>query len=69
MHPSLLELANDQAGALSRAQVIGGGGTDEVIEARLVADRWQRLHPGVFLTHAGPVPRLAEIWGGLLCEP
>lgn len=59
-------LAKRQARVLSRTQVLGAGGTDELIKTRLTGGRWQRLHPGVFLTHTGPVSRAAQIWAALL---
>ncbi len=36
------------------------------ISARLRAGRWQRLHPGVYVTFSGEPPRAAVLWGALL---
>jgi hypothetical protein len=55
-----------QQGAFSRLQAQRAGISDDVIAANLAANRWQRLHPGVFLVFTGPVPYSTRLWAGLL---
>ena len=62
----LLDLARVQGGAVSRGQAIDHGLTDGQIEGLLVARRWQKHLPGVYLTFTGPVPPRTLVWGALL---
>jgi very-short-patch-repair endonuclease len=55
-----------QAGVLSRRQALDSGLTDEAIDVRLRSGRWRRLHPGVYATFSGPVPRGARRWAAVL---
>ena len=59
-------LANVQAGAVSRAQLLANGGTDSQIGAQLKACRWQPIHPGVYATFTGPLPDLTRVWAAVL---
>jgi hypothetical protein len=60
------ELARQQAGTLTRAQLRALGVTDAAIEANLRARRWQRLWPGIYATFSGPLPRSARLWAVVL---
>lgn len=63
---SILRLAADQAGVVSRQQALDAGLSRHVL-ARLVRDGgWQSLDRGLFLTDPGPVPWLSHVWAGLL---
>jgi hypothetical protein len=55
-----------QDGVLTRGQVLASGLTDSWIRARLDAGLWQRLLPGVFLTHNGVPEAAARIWAAVL---
>jgi hypothetical protein len=62
-------LADRQAGAVSRAQLVRLGMTDRQIQSQLAAERWQRGAPsmeGVYVTHTGPLDYLALCWVFLL---
>lgn len=56
----------ERGGVITRAQLHAAGWTDGMIRAQLDADRWQRVHPGVYATHTGPLGREAQIWGAIL---
>lgn len=60
------DLAADQAGVVTRAQLLELGLTRGAIDARVTGQRWARLHPGVFITFTGPVPDTARTWAALL---
>lgn len=59
-----------QAGLVSRRQVLASGGDDKFIEKQLRRREWARVHTGVFVLHTGPLTWLERAWGGLLfCWP
>ena len=60
------EPAQEQAGVVSRAQLLARGMTPGAIDARLEAGRWVRLHHGVYVTFTGPVPVVGRVWAALL---
>jgi very-short-patch-repair endonuclease len=60
------ELLDRQEGVVTRDQALRAGLSRHVIEARLEAGRWQRLHRGVFVTFSGPIPRITMLWGAVL---
>ena len=60
------ELAEFQAGVLTRAQVLGHGLTDGVITARIRAGHWRPLGRGVYLTFTGPPQRGGLLWAAVL---
>jgi very-short-patch-repair endonuclease len=62
----LSEIARRQGGLVSRAQARAAGMTDDAIEARLRARRWQRVFGGVYATFNGPLPRAATLWAAVL---
>jgi hypothetical protein len=60
------ELAQAQAGAVSRRQLRERGLTCGQIDARLESGRWTGLLPGVYATFTGPVPTLTRAWAAVL---
>lgn len=60
------EVLDWQSGVLSRAQARELGLSDAALRTRLRPGRWQRLAPGVYLAHSGPVPWLARVWAAHL---
>lgn len=58
-------LSRRQHGVLSRAQVLARV-TPETLRWALRSQRWQVLHPGVYVTHSGTVDWLARASGALL---
>ncbi len=49
------QLARRQYGVLLRHQAVETGTSIKAIRCHLRAGRWQRIHPGVYLTHSGEV--------------
>ena len=64
--PALLRLANAQAHVLTREQVLGLGMSRHTVRRLVDQDRWQRLAPGVFVTHNGTVEWTTLAWAGVL---
>lgn len=60
------EVADAQAGLLSRAQALGGGLSRAAVEHRLVTGRWVRALPGVYRTFTGEPSPLANAWAAVL---
>ena len=66
MHPALTATLVDQAGVISRSQVVAAGLAPHD-RARLVRRRdLTALHKGVFLAHTGEPTFLQRCWGGVL---
>lgn len=59
-------LLRDQRGVVTRAQACASGLSDGAILHRMTTGRWQRIHPGVYATFSGPIPRQARLWGAVL---
>jgi hypothetical protein len=55
-----------QAGVVTRAQAHGSGLSEGAIKHRVASGRWQRIHPGVYATFSGPLPRQARLWAAVL---
>ncbi len=66
MPPSLERTAAQQAGALSRVQVLAAGRSRKWLECRVRSGRWQRVLPGVYVTHAGPPGWRTRTWAAVL---
>ena len=49
-------LLREQHGVVTRAQLLAHGYTDHGIRAQLDAQRWQRVHEGVYALFTGPRP-------------
>ncbi len=64
--PGLRDIAAQQAGALSRGQAIEGGVTRSQLAVAVERNRWQRVHPGVYVVFTGPVVGDARLWAALL---
>jgi hypothetical protein len=62
----LRELAEDQRGVVSRAQVLSLGISADAIAARLHRGSWQRLYPGVYAAFSGEPGRPAQLWAAVL---
>ncbi|MEV4517842.1 type IV toxin-antitoxin system AbiEi family antitoxin domain-containing protein [Dactylosporangium sp. NPDC049525] len=57
---------DEQAGAVTRRQIIEAGLTEETVRARLRAGRWRRAFNGVYWMFSGPPSRAATLWATLL---
>ncbi|MDQ3107567.1 MAG: endonuclease domain-containing protein [Actinomycetota bacterium] len=59
-------MAAGTANVFTRADVFRCGGTDEAISIRLESQRWQQLHPGVYLLGAAPPTWLQQVRAAIL---
>jgi predicted transcriptional regulator of viral defense system len=59
-------LAQRQAGAISRPQIIDAGLSPQLIIRRLERGRWQQLYRGVYATFSGLPPRKTWLWAAVL---
>ncbi|GAA3192261.1 DUF559 domain-containing protein [Dactylosporangium siamense] len=57
---------DEQGGAVTRAQAIAAGLTEDAVRAQLRAGRWRRAFNGVYWTFSGPPARTATLWATLL---
>lgn len=48
-------LIHEQHRIVSRAQALAAGWSDTDIRRRLRGRRWRTIHPGVYVTHTGPI--------------
>jgi hypothetical protein len=62
----LSDLARNQAGMITRPQALDAGLTPGMVDARLKFARWRQIHPGVYATFTGPLPRNAQLWAAVL---
>jgi Transcriptional regulator, AbiEi antitoxin len=62
----LEQLMADQAGVVSRRQVLARGLTDNDIERRLRRREWARVHRGVYVDHTGPLSWAQRLWAAVL---
>ena len=60
------EIAGRQAGAISRPQLLKAGISAQMIKKRLMCQRWQRLHRGVYAVFTGPPGRETWLWAAVL---
>src|SRR6201995_2081487 len=60
------ELAQWQAGVISRKQLLDAGLSAQLITRRLERQRWQQLYRGVSAAFPGPPPRQAWLWAAVL---
>src|SRR5690606_14738462 len=60
------DVAERQAGVLTRVQALASGLTRGAILARLASGRWQRVYRGVYATFSGPLPRRGQLWAAVL---
>ena len=66
MHPALDPILLDQAGVISRTQVIATGLAPHDLKRLVRRRHLTRLHPGVFVEHTGEPTFLQRCWGGVL---
>jgi predicted transcriptional regulator of viral defense system len=59
-------LAQRQAGAISRQQLLEAGLNPQLIIRRLERGRWQQLYRGVYATFSGYLPRETWLWAAIL---
>ncbi len=59
-------LAQWQAGAISRPQLLDAGLSGQTITRRIERGRWQVLYRGVYAVFNGPPPRAAWLWAAVL---
>lgn len=59
-------LAAEQAGVVSREQLLAAGCTVGQVGALLDARRWTGLHLGVYAVFTGPVPNMTRAWAAVL---
>lgn len=64
----LAELLRVQEGAVSRTQVLECGLGSAFIRQRLRRGAWVQVHPGVYLTHTGPMTWLQRAWCAILAS-
>jgi hypothetical protein len=60
------ELAADQEGVVSRAQLLTIGATRTEISTRLEAGIWRSALRRTYVTHSGPLSYRARVWSALL---
>jgi hypothetical protein len=59
-----------QEGVISRAQLVGLGGTDADIRRLVRRRQWARVHQGVYVEHTGPLSWKQRAWAAVLyAEP
>ncbi|MBI4939238.1 MAG: hypothetical protein HY830_00645 [Actinobacteria bacterium] len=58
--------AAEQAGVVSREQLLAAGCTVGQVGALLDARRWTGLHLGVYAVFTGPVPAMTRAWAAVL---
>lgn len=67
---AIKRLLQAQDGVVARRQVLASGATDNDIERLLRRREWAVVHPGVYVTHTGPLPWRQRAWAALLAvEP
>ena len=63
---SIGRLAASQGGVLTRQQALELGMSSDAIRERLIRDRWQRIHPGVYACFTGQAGQSARLWAAVL---
>jgi hypothetical protein len=59
-------LVDEQAGVVSRKQLLAYGHSPDDIRANVAAGRWRQILPRVYSTFTGELSRLAKLWAALL---
>jgi hypothetical protein len=59
-------LMRDQAGVVSRTQVLAAGHDDNDIERWIRRREWARIHEGVYVDHTGELTWLQAAWAAVL---
>jgi hypothetical protein len=60
-------LLSVQSGIVDRSQALRVGFSRRQIAHRLDKGVWKRVHPGVYATFTGSLPREAQLWAAVLC--
>lgn len=58
-------LTRRQGGAVGRAQLLALGASDKWVRVR-AGRHWQRVHPGVYVAHTGPLTWRNRAWAALV---
>lgn len=67
--PHLRRIVAEQEGVVNRRQLLAAGLPAQYGRDRVLARRWLRLHPGVYLTHTGRPSYLSRCWAAFLATP
>jgi hypothetical protein len=62
----LLDQARWQAGLVTREQALRAGLSSNAITSKVVHNRWQQVHRGVYATFTGSLVQEARLWGAVL---
>ena len=60
------EIAERQAGVITRSQLLGLGLTPRQARRWLDSGRWRQVHAGVYVTFTGPIGDQARVWAAVL---
>jgi len=60
------ELLQLQDGVVARRQVLAAGGTQTFVARKLRRREWVVVHPGVYVTHNGPLTWTQRAWAAVL---
>jgi hypothetical protein len=66
MSDELDAILKEQAGVISRPQVLGTEHDDNYIEVMLRRNEWRRVHRGVYVNHTGDLTWLQRAWAAVL---
>lgn len=64
--PGLRRLIAEQAGVVSRQQLLRAGVFRSTIDSAVKCGRWQQFYPGVYGTFTGAVPWEARLWAAVI---
>src|SRR6202035_3119646 len=64
--PGLRQVIAEQAGVVSRRQVLRAGVSRNAIVSKVHQGRWQQLHPGVYGAFTGALSREVRLWAAVL---
>lgn len=64
--PALREMLAEQAGMVSRRQVLRAGLARSTIDSKVRHGLWQQVHLGVYATFTGNIAWEARLWGAVL---
>src|ERR1700753_419214 len=64
--PGLRRVIAEQAGVVSRRQVLRAGVSRHLIVSRVRHGLWQQLHPGVYGAFTGALSREVRLWAAVL---
>lgn len=62
----ITQIIEEQAGVISRRQVLACGAEDPFIERQLRRREWSRIYRGVFVNHTGELSWLQRAWAAVL---